>query len=148
MQLLQFDPWAFLLSVIFFLTTCHTSQPVSMNMPKTSIRLVEPKPESRPDYSELKTKLTLILLGNDGLYTYEKNKITAGKFIAMTELNTLLQKTKKKYASRKFVVIIKSAPGNSYSQTVNVLDEMVTSKIERYSIEELSSEEKEKLNVQ
>jgi len=143
MQVVNFDLWGMLLGFLFFPTTCNSSAPVEVNSPKFSL---PNNVETKADYSNVAEKLTLILLGDD-IYAFEGSDLTKGKLIQKQNIRTTIQAAKRKYASSRFVVIIKPSAKATYQNTVDLLDEMTINKIERYSLGELSPEEKQLLKT-
>ena len=143
MQVVNFDLWGMLLGFLFFLTTCNSSAPVEVNSPKLSL---PNNVETKLDYSNVAEKLTLILQGDD-IYAFEGSELAKGRLIQKQNIRTTIQAAKRKYASSRFVVIIKPSAKATYQNTVDLLDEMTINKIEQYSLEELSSEEKQLLKT-
>lgn len=143
MQVVNFDLWGMLLGLFFFLTTCNSSVPVKVHSPTLSLPNTT---ETIVDYSNVTEKLTLILLG-DSIYAFEGSDLTKGKLIQKQNIRTTIQAAKRKYDSSRFVVIIKPSAKATYQNTVDLLDEMTINKIERYSLEELSPEEKQLLKT-
>jgi hypothetical protein len=144
MQVVNFDLWGVLLGFFFFLTTCNSSVPAEVNNSKlTAPNNTE---EKRVDYSNVTNKLTLILLG-DNIYAFEGSEITKGKMVGKENIRTTIQVAKRKYPSDNFIVIIKPTVKATYQNTVDLLDEMTINKIERYSLEKLSQEEKQLLKT-
>jgi len=149
MQYFSFDLGNFPVSLLFFLTTCQTSEPVNVTTEQTkpTVYLTEPRDEGQKDFRDVTTKLTLILMNNDSLYAFEGANPNNGKFYKHSEVRSVIKTAKKHYADKDFVVVIKPASKAIYSQTVNVLDEMVINKIERYSINKLFPGEKKLLDL-
>ena len=134
----------FFISLLFLFGTCQTSEPV----PATStIQLPESRNEVQNDYEDVSTKFTLILIDNQKIYAYEGKDINNATYHNYGKVRKLVHDSKKKFPEKEFVVIIKTTPQTSYKETVEILDEMKINGIKRYTINELSSEEKEKLHL-
>ena len=147
MQYFRFQD--FLISILFFLGTCQTGEPVTMTTHEhgSTLQLAEPNDETQNDHKDISTKLTLILIDSEKLYAYEGKDINSGSYQNYGEIRKLVQNSKKKFPKKEFVVIIKTTPKTTYKETVDVLDEMTINDIERYSISNLFPHEKEKLRL-
>lgn len=139
-----------LLSFLFFFATCSQSEPAvfSGDRSNSTTQLAVPKDDGEEDYRDVATKLTLILVDTEKLYAYEGNALNDGAYLRYNELRSLVNQSKKKFPEKDFVVVIKTAPKATYKSTVDVLDEMTINKIQRYSINDLFPEEKQKLGLE
>jgi len=131
-----------LASVIFFIYTTKTSSPTTMTLyiPKDSEK------DSVDQYSRVKTKLTLILLKDDRVFGYYGDFINGGKSVSGDETDKLIADGWKMFSKDSLVVIIKPTKEASYKATVDILDQMTINHIEKYSMVDLSKEEKEFIN--
>jgi len=148
MDLMTLDFKNLLVYLLFFFGTCHQmSETVSVTAPETtSITLpstILPKDEDQKNYENVATKLTLILLGNDKIYAYEGVDVKTGSYYQLKTIRDRIKQSQKKFSGKDFVVIIKPSIKASYANTVDILDEMTINKVERYSIVDLTEDEKQ-----
>jgi len=107
-----------------------------------SLNLMEPKEDNNSEakYANVDTKLTLLLLKNDLIYSYACKDIKNGNIYNYKNVRRVIKNESEKY-SNKFVVLIKPQIGASYKNTVDILDEMTINKIKRYEMIKISDEE-------
>lgn len=122
--------------VYFFYTTTTASSPTVMT-------LNMPKDENTDSYQNVPTRLTVLLLKNDMVYGYYASTITGGRSLELKEVRDLIQEGIKKYTRDSLVVIIKPGEEATYKNTVDMLDEMAINDIKKYSLVDISNEEKE-----
>lgn len=144
-----FDFKDFILSLLFLFSTCQMSEPtpVSITDNSSSINLSEPKDEGEEDYSTVSTKLTLLLLAKKKIYAFEGMDIEKGDYYEFASIRKVINQSKKKFTKNEFVVVIKPTIKTDYDTTVDVLDEMIINKIEKYAIVDLTDAEKQFLNM-
>ena len=132
-----------LASVTFFIYTTNTSSPTTMTLyiPKDSEK------DSVDQYSEVKTKLTLILLKDDRVFGYYGDFINGGKSVSGDETDKLIADGWKMFSKDSLIVVIKPTQEASYNATVDLLDKMSINKIEKYSMADLDKKEKEFLKI-
>ena len=148
MDLMAFDFKNLLVYLLFFFGTCHQmSETVSVTAPETtSITLPSttlPKDEAQEKYDSVATKLTLILVGNNKIYAYEGLDVKTGNYYQLKTIRDRIKQSQKKFPAKDFVVLIKPSTKASYANTVDILDEMTINKVERYSIVDLTKDEKQ-----
>ena len=126
----------------FYMFTATRSSPTHMTlyMPKDSEK------DSIDRYSELKTKLTLILLKDNRVFGYYGDFINGGKSVLISETDKLIEDGWKMFSKDSLVVVIKPSETASYKETVDMLDQMSLNDIKKYSMTDLSKEEKEFIN--
>ena len=150
MEMQEFSIGSIIMAILMFFSTCHSSAPVSAitEPSEPTVHLTIPKDDGDENkYAEVKTKLTLILLGSDNLYAYEGNDISKGGLLNYKKLRQKIVASKHKFNGPDFVVVIKPAKGASYKNTVDVLDEMAINNIQKYTINKLSESEKRQFNT-
>ena len=131
----------FVVSAVFFMVTATTSSPVVMN-------LKMPKDQTdASDYKDISSKLNVVLLKNDMVYSYYGNDVRYGKTFPLTELGKELLEGIKKYSLDSFAVLIKPLEAATYKNTVDALDEMSVNAIKRYAMVDISKEEKSFLKI-
>ena len=127
----------------FFVFTTRLSAPTKMElfMPKES------EQDSVDKYSHVKTKLTLILLKDEKVFGYYGDYISGGRSVSIDETGKLIADGWKMFTKDSLVVVIKPANEASYKATVDILDQMTISQIEKYSMTDLNKQEKEFLKI-
>jgi len=96
--------------------------------------------------SRVRTKLTLILLKDDRVFGYYGDFIKDGRSAFISETDKLIEDGWKMFSKDSLVVVIKPTETASYKETVAILDQMTKNHIEKYSMVDLSKEEKEFIN--
>ena len=132
----------FIVSVVFFIFTATTSSPatLTLHIPKESEKDID-------QYSNIKTKLTLILLKDDKIFGYYGDSIKEGRSVSENETDKLIADGFKMFSKDSLVVVIKPAKEASYKAIVAMLDQMTINKIEKYSMTDLNKQEKEFLKL-
>jgi biopolymer transport protein ExbD len=127
----------------YFMFTTTLSSPTSMTLyiPKDS------EEDSVDQYSQVKTKLTLILLKDEKVFGYYGDLIKEGRSVSLDETDKLIAEGWKMFSMDSLVVVIKPAKDASYKATVDILDQMTINQIEKYSMTDLSKKEKEFLKI-
>ena len=128
----------FIVSVVLFIFTATTSSPatLTLHIPKESEKDID-------QYSNIKTKLTLILLKDDKIFGYYGDSIKEGRSVSENETDKLIADGFKMFSKDSLVVVIKPAKEASYKAIVAMLDQMTINKIEKYSMTDLNKQEKE-----
>jgi biopolymer transport protein ExbD len=123
----------------FFMITATLSSPTHMTlyMPKDSEK------DTIDEYSNVRTKLTLILLKDDKVYLYYGGFIKGGRSVSNSETDKLIEDGWRMFSKDSLVVIIKPTEEASYKSTVDILDKMTINKIGKYSMIDLNKQEKE-----
>ena len=124
--------------IAFFMFTATQSSP-------TTLKLYMPK-DSIDQYSNIRTKLTLILLNGNRVFGYYGDFIKDGRSVLISETDKLIEDGWKMFSKDSLVVVIKPTENASYKETVDMLDQMTINKIEKYTMADLSKEEKEFIN--
>ena len=129
--------------IAFFMFTTTLSSPttIALYIPKDSEK------DSVDKYSEVKTKLTLILLKNDKVFGYYGDFIKGGRSVSISETGKLIEDGWKMFSKDSLVVVIKPTETASYKETVDTLDQMTINHIEKYSMTDLNKQEKEFLKT-
>jgi hypothetical protein len=127
----------------YFIFTTTLSSPTSMTLviPKDSVK------DSVDKYSEVKTKLTLILLKDEKVFGYYGDSIKGGRLVSNSETDKLIEDGWKMFSKDSLVVVIKPTKEASYKSTVYILDKMAINHIEKYSMIDLNKQEKEFLKT-
>ena len=127
----------------FFVFTTTLSSPTNMELylPKESEK------DSVDQYSNVRTKLTLILLKDDKVFGYYGDFIKGGRSASIAETDKLIADGWKMFSKDSLVVVIKPTEEASYKTTVDILDKMSINKIEKYSMTDLDKKEKEFLKI-
>jgi biopolymer transport protein ExbD len=127
----------------FFMITSTLSSPTTMKlyMPKGS------ETDSADKFSGVKTKLTLILLKDDKVFGYYGGFINGGRSVSLGETGKLIADGWKMFSKDSLVVVIKPSEEASYKATIDILDQMTISQIEKYSMTDLNKKEKEFLKL-
>jgi biopolymer transport protein ExbD len=132
-----------LIVIAFFMYTTKTAKPQALNLftPKdegkdTGMHTVKPE-----------EAFTVLLGGSDHIYHY------VGEFNAdqvkktdYKEIRAILAK-KNNELGNKLVVIIKPGEKATYTNTVNILDEMTIGDIKRYALVDITPQEKDYLKT-
>ena len=129
--------------IAFFMFTATLSSPTSLKlyMPKDSEK------DTIDQYSNVRTKLTLILLKDDRVFGYYGDFIRGGRSVLISETDKLIEDGWKMFSKDSLVVVIKPTENASYKETVDILDQMTINKIEKYSMTDLNKQEKEFLKT-
>src|SRR5688572_13026009 len=129
-------------SIGFFIFTTTLSSPTALNlyMPKDST-------DSIDEYSSARTKLTLILLKDDKIFGYYGDSIKEGRSVPRSDAGKLITEGFEMFSKDSLVVIIKPAKEASYKATVDMLDQMTINNIKKYSMTDLTKQEKEFLKI-
>jgi len=127
----------------FFVVTATLSSPTSMELylPKDSEK------DSVDQFSNVKTKLTLILLKDEKVFGYYGDLIKEGKSVSVDETGKLIADGWKMFSKDSLVVVIKPTKEASYRSTVDILDQMTINQVEKYSMTDLNKQEKEFLKT-
>ena len=129
------------IGIFMFTATLSSPTKLELYMPKDSEK------DTIDQYSNVRTKLTLILLKDDKVFGYYGDFIKDGRSISNSETNKLIEDGWKMFSKDSLVVIIKPTEEASYKATVDMLDQMTRNKIEKYSMTDLNNEEKEFLKT-
>jgi biopolymer transport protein ExbD len=134
----------FIASLVFFIITTTVSEPTTINlyMPKDSEK------DTLDQYSRVRTKLTLILLKDDKVFGYYGDSIKGGRSVSGNDTDKLIADGLKLFSKDSLVVVIKPTKEASYKATVDMLDQMSITKIEKYSMTDLNKQEKEFLKTE
>jgi biopolymer transport protein ExbD len=113
-----------------------------------SLNLYVPKEEDElnSQYDSIETKLTIILLKNNGIYAYKGNNVSNGKNYNYKTIRPVIVNESKKFED-KFVVAIKPTQAASYKNSVDIIDEMTINKINKYAMLSITKKEKEFLKI-
>ena len=127
----------------YYIFTATLSSPTTMElyMPRDSEK------DSVEKYSEVKTKLTLILLKDHKVFGYYGDFIKGGRSVSLDESDKLIADGWKMFSKDSLVIVIKPSNMASYQETVDILDKMSVNKIEKYSMTDLNKQEKEFLKL-
>ena len=127
----------------FFVVTATLSSPTSMELylPKDSEK------DSVDQFSNVKTKLTLILLKDEKVFGYYGDLIKEGKSVSVDETGKLIADGWKMFSKDSLVVVIKPTKEASYRSTVDILDQMTINQVQKYSMTDLNKQEKEFLKT-
>ena len=127
----------------YYIFTATLSSPTTMElyMPRDSEK------DSVEKYSEVKTKLTLILLKDHKVFGYYGDFIKGGRSVSLDESDKLIADGWKMFSKDALVIVIKLSNTASYQETVDILDKMSVNKIEKYSMTDLNKQEKEFLKL-
>ena len=127
----------------FFMVTATLSSPTSMELylPKDSEK------DSVDQFSNVKTKLTLILLKDEKVFGYYGDLIKEGRSVSVDETGKLIADGWKMFSKDSLVVVIKPTEEASYRSTVDILDQMTINQVQKYSMTDLNKQEKEFLKT-
>ena len=133
----------FIASVGFFMFTATVSSPTTLKlyMPK------DPEKDTIDKYSNVRTKLTLILLKDDKIFGYYGDFIKGGRSVSGNDTDKLIADGFKMFSKDSLVVVIKPSKEASYKATVAMLDQMTINHIEKYSMTDLNKQEIEFLKT-
>jgi len=87
-----------------------------------------------------KNAITILIYGDNKIYTYEGGNIAAGKKYSYTTIDNYL-KNKAKIEGKDLEVIIKPNDLSSYKNIVDLLDEMKLNNIGKYALVDITKEE-------
>lgn len=120
------------------------SEPTTINlyMPKDSEK------DTLDPYSRVRTKLTLILLKDDKVFGYYGDSIKGGRSVSGNDTDKLIADGLKLFSKDSLVIVIKPTKEASYKATVDMLDQMSITKLEKYSMTDLNKQEKEFLKTE
>jgi len=124
-----------------FRATLSSPTKLELYMPKDSEK------DTLDQYSNVRTKLTLILLKDDKVFGYYGDSIKGGRSVKNTDTDKLIGEGFKIFSKDSLVVVIKPSKEASYKATVDILDQMTINKIEKYSMTDLNKQEKEFLKI-
>jgi|SRR5688572_8393242 len=127
----------------FFMFTSTLSSPTTLDLylPKDSEK------DTLDQHTSARTKLTLILLKDDKIYGYYGDSIKEGRSVPRSDAGKLITEGFKMFSKDSLIVLIKPAKEASYKATVDMLDQMTINKIEKYSMTDLTKQEKEFLRI-
>lgn len=127
----------------FFMFTTTLSSPANMTLyiPKDSGE------DTVDKFDYTKKKLTLILLKDEKIFGYYGDFISGGKLVSSNETNNLIEDGWKMFSKDSLVVVIKPTEEASYKATTDILDQMTINQIEKYSMTDLTKNEKEFLKI-
>ena len=129
--------------IAFFIVTSTQSSPTTINlyMPKDSEK------DTIDKYSNVRTKLTLILLKDDKVFGYYGDFIKGGRSVSGNDTDKLIADGFKMFSKDSLVVVIKPGKEASYKATVDILDQITKNHIEKYSMADPNKQEKEFLKI-
>jgi len=127
----------------FYMFTATLSSPTHMElyMPKDSEK------DTIDQYSNVTTKLTLILLKDDRVYGYYGDFVKGGRSVSGNDTDKLIADGFKMFSKDSLVVVIKPTKEASYKATVDMLDQMTINHVEKYSMTDPNKQEKEFLKI-
>ena len=116
-----------------FLITSTISSPVTMelNIPR----------DSKVDGGA--ATVSIILLKDNLIYAYDRDKMQEGKSIAFNELRQLLNERVKKHSPDSVNILVKATEEATYRNVVDALDEMSITGIAKYAVTDINKEERE-----
>ena len=127
-----------------------TTSDLQLKEPKEdgSLNLYVPREEDdlNSQYDNIETKLTIILLKDNGIYAYKGNSINNGNTYNYKTIRPVIVRESKKYGKR-FAVALKQTKGASYKNSVDILDEMTINSILNYAMLSLTKKEKAFLHI-
>ena len=123
-----------LVSTLFFMITTTMSSP-------TVMELKMPKDESGTDNNQNSSSLTLVLLKNNMLYAYFGNDINNGRSLEIKEARKVILEGVQKFTRDSLIVLIKPTKEATYSNSVDILDEMSINRINKYKMVDLNKQE-------
>ncbi len=133
------------LLITFFIFTTTMSEPNSMklNLPKDVI-------DDRELMDIKQSSVITIIPANDNIVHYYEGKLEMnGSNIRTTDFtnirNVIIQK-KNTSDPKFFFVVLKPAPGATYGNTVDLLDEFIINDVNSYALTDLSTEETQLLS--
>jgi len=126
---------------LMVITTLSSPTNMELFMPRDSEK------DSVDQYSNVRTKLTLILLKDDKVFGYYGDFIKGGSSVSPDETSKLIADGWKMFSKDSLVIVIKPSNAASYKATVDILDKMSINKIEKYSMTDLNKQEKEFLKI-
>ena len=129
--------------VSFYMFTATLSSPTKMTLylPEESGK------DSVDKYNGVKKKLTLILLKEEKVFGYYGDFIKGGRLVSLDETDKLIADGWKMFSKDSLVVVIKPSKEANYKATVDILDQMATNQIKKYSMNDLDKQEKEFLKL-
>ena len=132
----------------FHMITSSEIQVKESNEEDGSLNLYVPREEDElnSQYDSIETKLTIILLKNNGIYAYKGNNLSDGKPYTYKTIRRVIVSESKKYGE-KFVIALKPTKAASYKNSVDILDEMTNNNILKYTMLSLTKKEKEFLHL-
>ena len=130
-------------SVGFFLFTATQSSSTTFELYMSK----ESEKDSIDKYSDVRTKLTLILLKDDKVFGYYGDFIKGGRSVSGNDTDKLIADGFKMFSKDSLVVVIKPGKEASYKTTVDILDQMTINHIEKYSMTDPNKQEKEFLKI-
>jgi len=123
------------LLITFFIFTSTLSEPKAMN-------LILPKEGGPPTPTKQSGALTILPSGDDKIYYYEGQlKTNALPHTSLKGIREIIISKKSTTAADDLFVIIKPARTSNYRSVVDVLDEMMISRIKRFALVKITAEE-------
>ena len=109
------------------------------------LTLPEPKPERDSEKLMVKARgaITFLLAGNDVIYYYNGKFDGTLNSTDQEKVTALIKKYKAEIDPKELMFVIKSGPGATFKNTIDLLDKMVINKVPRgqYLETEITSEE-------
>ena len=130
------------LAACYFVFTATLSSPTKMDlyMPKD-----DGEPESK--YTDVRSRLTLVLFKDDKVFGYYGDFINGGKTVSIDKTIDLITEGWKMFSKDSLVIVIKPSQEASYKATVGILDAMTENQINRYAMADIDEKEKEFLKI-
>jgi biopolymer transport protein ExbD len=122
--------------IAFFVLATQMSAPVPANI------VFSKHNEQEKDYSKVKSKLNLIILPGDDVYSYLGDAIETGKHFFANQLHDHLS-GQKKVLPGSVTIFIKTDKNSPYQKTVDVLDEMTINDFKDFVIVDINEKEKQ-----
>ncbi|MFI5130326.1 MAG: ExbD/TolR family protein [Chitinophagales bacterium] len=117
----------------------------SLNKPST---LDLNMPREEPSEKKVPASLTLILFEDSILYFHKSLKdARKASYKGDLSIRNVIQKEKKNVPEKDLVIVIKPTASASYSNTVDILDEMTINNIKRFAMVKVTKEEEDALGV-
>ena len=84
---------------------------------------------------------------DDKVFGYYGDVIKGGRSVSLDETDKLIADGWKMFSKDSLVVVIKPSEKATYEATIDILDQMATNHIEKYSMTDLNIQEKEFLKI-
>jgi biopolymer transport protein ExbD len=123
---------------IFYAGLVYAQEPMKLFIPKSDTTLFN-----------YKYAVQAIIFSSDKLYSYLQQNLDSGQEYSLQNGNSFrkfILKSKRKFGDSLFI-ILKPVPTSTYTDVVNVLDEMSINKIKNFTLVDLSDEEKKKFAI-
>lgn len=140
-------PILLVLRIIILAGSLYFVYSTSKSTPTTLTLDISPESDDGAQFSNVKSKLTFVLLQDNKVYGYYGDRMKEGKIVSPGETFRLVEDGWKMFSKDSLIVLIKPSGRASYKCTVDILDIMTNNQISRYAMVAPDKNEKEFLKI-